>query len=396
MVEFNVSDLNPEIARNVMAAGNQQPSANQPFVASSVTQESIQSRANGAAPGSQENQGAPTPNNAVQQQPQVNNSAEGGNAASGAPPIAEEQKAGFDESKWFADNFGDTYKSANEIKTQLEKLSKDAQEVSKLKEQLKNAPVLADDGYLKGLNEALKKGISKKSYDLIQDIGDVNALGNEDAVKKMMKLRDGFTDAQAEARLNRKYKLGDAYKDMEDSDEVQDARLDLVADASSAREYLKKQAEEHSVSPQEKISEKRNIQWGDTISQVTETNRSYTVPTQELGDFKYEVPAEVAKEAEQYVKELMTESGFDLSQENIEFANRMFKSFVMERQFGDLVQKALTALAHKNKVDLVRATSHPQSLEQPVVTSGFTEDPGDAMLRRAYESRGYSYNPSRN
>lgn len=370
MAEIDVNDLNPSIAANVIASGGMQPA--QPAA-------------------------APAPVQNIPQQPAVQAPAPAPEpTASGTTPAEPApQPVAFDQTKWIADNFGDSFKSPDEIKTRLGEYEKTAKELAELREQLKKAPVIADDAYVKGLNEARLKGISKDSYDLIQSIGDVKVLSNEDAVRKSMMIRDGLTEAEAQKRMERKYKIGEKFNDMQDDEEVQDARLDLKVDANAARKELERLSEEHQVPPQAAIAAKRQVEWGDTVATLTDKNRSITIPTTKLGDFKYEVPQELAKEAADFVREAMTNGGYDKSDDNLELAQTLYTSYI----FGDpgkvarVMELALTRLEDKIKLDTIAATSHPSALTQPVVTGGQTTNWEDNMLQQAAAKRGMAYVP---
>jgi hypothetical protein len=356
--------------------------------------------ANVIAAGGNNSQTVVVPDNNISQQPAAQAPVAPIEApASGTPPAAAaQQPAAFDETKWITDKFGDTFKSSDEIKTRLGEYEKTAKEIAELREQVKKAPVIADDAYVKGLNEARLKGISKDSYDLIQSIGDVKVLSNEDAVRKAMMIRDGLTETEAQKRMERKYKLGEKFNDMQDDEEVQDARLDLKVDAKADLAYLEKLSKEHQVPPQDAIAAKAQVEWSDTVATFADKNRSFKIPTTELGDLNYEVPAELAKEASDFVKDAMANGGFDKSADNLELMQTLYTSYI----FGDagkvakVVELALTRLKDKIKLDTIAATSHPSALTQPVVTGGQSTNWEDAAIQAAAAKRGMAWVPGTN
>ena len=88
--------------------------------------------------------------------------------------------------------------------------------------------------YVKGLNDYVKQGGNKDTYDKIQAL-DLDKLNGLDAIKALYKWDNPeLTDAQIERKLSKKYSQSDDFSD----EEKQDGQVDITIDSKSAKSKL--------------------------------------------------------------------------------------------------------------------------------------------------------------
>lgn len=300
-----------------------------------------------------------------------------------------------DITTWLNETFKGEYKSAEDLikaitdsKSLGTKYSEAEQKLKDFETKSKENPFAND--YVKGLNEFVKKGGDPAIYNKVQAI-DVPKLNERDALVMRLRVQHGLTKADAEFRVDRKYKVGESF-DQADP-EVREARIDLKIDGESAKEYLSKYKTDSLVPPGERIqqeTERAKAQqlegWNPVTDKVIEGLKQVEIPIDTKGTtIQFKVPGETVPYLQEHLKNVLATTDLRPDAEGQNIMKEILLREIFFKHSKDIAQQIATA----KDEHWIKQTQHPSALREETAgtTTAISDD--EKLAEAIAKSQGF-------
>lgn len=248
-----------------------------------------------------------------------------------APAPAVEPQTQFNEEDYLKTRFEGKFKSLEEVEKEYKTISEKA-----------NKNPYYDDR-IKGMNEAMEKGIDPDLYWNLSKI-DVEKLTPRDLLILEKQWKDGLSKEDAEFTVERAYKLGLPEKD-EDGNldlDVRDAQIRMKVDAKNASEYLKAFKTESLTPAHEKQIAQTVKAWEGEMPSLEKELSIFSVNTKH-GEQSFTPSKETVKKAMDTVNEAIKSGMLDKmpDTEGKAMAKEIARQVVVAAEYQNWVETAL-------------------------------------------------------
>lgn len=311
------------------------------------------------------------------------------------PPAPPKEEPKFDMNTWLSEKFKGEFKSEDDLikaitdsKSLSTRYTEAEQKLRDFETKSKENPFAND--YIKGLNEFVKKGGDPAIYNKVQSI-DVAKMDNREASVMRLRVQYGLTKADAEFRVDRKYKIGEGY-DMTDPD-VREAQIDLKIDGDQAKEYLSKYKTDSLVPPGEKIqqeAERTKAQqlegWNPITGKVLEGLKQVEIPIDEKGaNIQFAVPQETLDHLQEHLKNVLATTDIQPDADG----QNLMKEILLREVFFQHQKDIARMIATKKDEQWIKQTSNPSALRQETDTPAPAKTADEELAEMIAKSTGF-------
>ena len=293
----------------------------------------------------------------------------------------------FDESNYIQTISGNKFKTADEIKAAIERLSELDETKNKLSDyeqqlQARQSYIEPADDYIKGLNDFVKKGGDRKVFEKINSF-DIDKMSNVEAKKIELQLKHPeLSSEQIDRKLEKQY-LVSRHNDTDIDQDVEDAKIDLTIDGTEAKKYISQYKANVSIPDAEKQRQAQNTantqrieQWQPVISTMTNDFKEISVNLDGEGanSFQYKLNSEEQKSLSKFLGAIIQNPVFINTPENI----AAVKSVMIDKFKADNFDKLVSLSAeHARQItsDKWRKKVHnPSILKDDVIITPTPEN----------------------
>ena len=218
------------------------------------------------------------------------------------------------------------YKSVEELKSSIEQYKELQKKVAELEG--RDPDQIFADPYVKSLNQALRDGKSKETFDRAY-FSDPTKMSEAEKVALNLQIELGLTAEKANEYVNSKYKLGEDY-DIDDP-AVRDARLELMVEAKKADRTIE-QFRSKELAPAPDVVAQNLQTWSPVIPKLVEPFKELTIEGIET---KFKVSQDSLDKAAQLLKDVVANKEFNLNPsdpKDLDQINDLIMSTVMTNE----------------------------------------------------------------